>query len=78
MTDASPPPRNRSESLRNKANEFFNEKKKRSEAFFEQMQTDRVVGDAKTAKLRALRLAKEAADSQTAQVSKNAKKAKTK
>lgn len=47
---------------RAKASEFFDEKKKRSEAVFEQMQTERVIGDAKTAKLRALRLAKEAAD----------------
>lgn len=67
MTDRSrspmgSPPRNRSEMLRIKASEFFQEKKKRSETFLEQMQTDRVVSDAKTAKLRALRLAKEAAD----------------
>lgn len=61
-----PPPRNRSEALRNKASEFFQEKQKRSEAFFEQMQTERVVSDAKTAKLRALRLAKEAADRESA------------
>jgi hypothetical protein len=60
-----PPPRSRSESLRNKASEFFQEKKKRTEAVFEQMQTERVISDAKTAKLRALRLAKEALDRET-------------
>ena len=41
---------------------FSREKEKRSEAVFEQMQTERVISDAKTAKLRALRLAKEEAD----------------
>ena len=54
-----PPPRNTRDALRNKASEFFKEKEKRSAAVFEQMQTERVISDAKTAKLRALRLAKE-------------------
>ena len=59
-----PPLRNSSnrEKQRIAASGFFNEKKKRNEAVFEQMQTERVISDAKTAKLRALRLAKEAAD----------------
>ena len=48
--------------LRDKAAVFSREKEKRSEAVFEQMQTERVISDAKTAKLRALRLAKEEAD----------------
>jgi hypothetical protein len=53
--------RNSGESLRIKASEIFQEKTKRSEAVFEQMQTERAISDAKTAKLRTLRLAKEAA-----------------
>jgi hypothetical protein len=57
-----PPPRNTREALRNKAGEFFKEKEKRSAAVFEQMQTARDISDAKTAKLRALRMAKEEAD----------------
>jgi len=57
-----PPPRNPREALRDKASEFFKEKEKRSAAVFEQMKTERVISDAKTAKLRALRLAKEQAD----------------
>ena len=61
-----PPPRNPRDALRNKANEFFKEKEKRSAAVFEQMQTERVISDAKTAKLRALRLAKEDADREAA------------
>ena len=59
-----PPPRNNNnrDGLRDKAAVFSREKEKRSEAVFEQMQTERVISDAKTAKLRALRLAKEEAD----------------
>ena len=57
-----PPPRNPRDALRNKASEFFKEKEKRSAAVFEQMQTERVVSDAKTAKLRALRLARDEAE----------------
>ena len=52
--------------LRDKASEFSREKEKRSAAVFEQMQTERVIIDAKTAKLRALRLAKEHADREAA------------
>jgi hypothetical protein len=73
MTDTShprhpmmPPPRNERDPLRDKANEFFKEKEKRNAAVFEQMQTERVISDAKTAKLRALRLAKEEADREAA------------
>ena len=69
MTDLShprhpmtPPPRNASDAARSKAKEFFKEKQKRGEAVFEQMQTERTISDAKTAKLRSLRLAKEEAD----------------
>ena len=61
-----PPPRNTRDALRNKAGEFFKEKEKRSAAIFEQMQTERVISDAKTAKLRALRLAKEEAEREIA------------
>jgi hypothetical protein len=61
-----PPSRNTRESLRHKAGEFSKEKEKRSAAVFEQMQTERGISDAKTAKLRALRLAKEDADREAA------------
>lgn len=57
-----PPSRNPRDSARHKAGEFFKEKEKRSATVFQQMQTERVISDAKTAKLRALRLAKEEAD----------------
>jgi len=57
-----PPPRNTRDAQRHKADAFFKEKQRRSAAVFEQMQTERVISDAKTAKLRALRLAKEDAD----------------
>jgi len=45
-----------------RAQEFFKEKEARKTTFYQQMETERVVSDAKTAKLRALRLAKEEAD----------------
>ncbi|HEY8950218.1 MAG TPA: hypothetical protein VIM56_15140 [Rhizomicrobium sp.] len=67
-----PPPRNTRDNARHKAGEFFKEKEKRSAAVFEQMQTERDLSDAKTAKLRALRLAKEAADREAAQPADNA------
>lgn len=72
-----PPPRNNRENLRDKASEFFREKEKRSAAVFEQMKTERVISDAKTAKLRALRLAKEAADRETALSADGASEKKT-
>ena len=64
-----PPPRNprdTRDSVRPKAGEFFKEKEKRSAAVFEQMQTERVISDAKTAKLRALRLARDDAEREAA------------
>ena len=76
MTDReplTPPPRTSQQKL-HKASEFAKEKQKRSAAVFEQMQTERVIGDAKTAKLRALRLAKEAADREAALPESAAKK----
>lgn len=72
-----PPPRNARENLRDKASEFFREKEKRSAAVFEQMKTERVISDAKTAKLRALRLAKEAADREAALSADGAAEEKT-
>lgn len=48
--------------LRRKALQHQTEKDNRKAAIFEEMQTERVISDAKTAKLRALRLAKEQAD----------------
>jgi hypothetical protein len=70
-----PPNRNSRDTLREKAGQFFKEKEKRSSAIFEQMQTDRVVSDAKTAKLRALRLAKEEVDREAALLAPPKKKA---
>ncbi len=67
----SPPARDRS-GARQKASDFFKPKEARSAAFFEQMQTERVIGDAKTAKLRALRLAKEDADREAARIAEAA------
>ena len=68
MTDTSrqrhpmtPPPRN-PEQKRHKASGFAKQKEKHSTAVFQQLHTERVISDAKTAKLRALRLAKEEAD----------------
>ena len=61
-----PPSRNARDTQRNKASEFSKEKEKRSAAFFEQMQTERAISDAKTAQLRALRLAKEEAEREIA------------
>lgn len=70
MTDTSRPNHStpqRGDRLRDKANEFFAEKKKRSEVIFEQMQTDRTLSDAKIAKLRALRLARDDAERDAAE-----------
>jgi hypothetical protein len=72
-----PLPRNNRENLRDKASEFFKEKETRRAAVFEQMKTERVVSDARTAKLRALRLAKEAADREAAPSADGAAEKKT-
>ena len=61
----SPPARDR-DGARHKAADFFKAKETRSAALFQQMQTERVISDAKTAKLRALRFAKEDADREAA------------
>jgi hypothetical protein len=55
-----PPDRNR-EAQRRKANEFFREKETRKAMLYQAMETERTVSDEKTAKLRALRLARDAA-----------------
>ena len=47
---------------REKAAQFLKERETRRNALYEEMQTERVIDDAKTARLRALRLAKEAED----------------
>ncbi len=73
-----PLPRNNRENLRDKATEFSKEKEKRSEAIFEQMQTERVIGDAKTAKLRALRLARDEAEREAERLAEEAAPAKKK
>jgi hypothetical protein len=55
-------PESERDGLRRKALQHQTEKDNRKAAIFEEMQTERVISDAKTAKLRALRLAKEQAD----------------
>jgi hypothetical protein len=67
----SPPARDR-DGARHKAADFFKAKETRSAALFQQMQTERVISDAKTAKLRALRLAKEDADREAARIAEKA------
>jgi hypothetical protein len=63
---------------REKAAQFFKERETRKSAIYQQMETERVLGDAKTAKLRALRLAKEEADREAALNAPPAVKAKKK
>lgn len=72
MTDSSssrtvPSARDR-ENSRNKASTFFKEKAARTVATYQQMETDRLIGETKIAKLRALRLAKEEADREVARI----------
>jgi capsule polysaccharide export protein KpsE/RkpR len=50
------------ENSRNRASAFFKEKVTRNVATYQQMETDRLIGETKIAKLKALRLAKEEAD----------------
>jgi hypothetical protein len=52
--------------LRDKAAQFQQEREARRTVVYEEMQTERVIGDEKTARLRALRLAKEEADREAA------------
>jgi hypothetical protein len=56
------------ENSRNKASAFFKEKVNRNVATFQQMETDRLIGETKIAKLRALRLAKEETDREIARI----------
>ena len=56
------------ENSRNKASAFFKEKANRNVATYQQMETDRLIGETKIAKLRALRLAKEEADREVARI----------
>jgi hypothetical protein len=56
------------ENSRNKASAFFKEKASRTVATYQQMETDRLVGETKIAKLRALRLAKEEAEREAARL----------
>jgi hypothetical protein len=56
------------ENSRNKASAFFKEKANRNIATFQQMETDRLIGETKIAKLRALRLAKEETDREVARI----------
>lgn len=68
----SPPPRDR-DGKRRRADAFFKEKETRNTSVFRQMQTERVINDAKTAKLRALRLARDEADRETARIAEENK-----
>ena len=52
--------------LRRKQLQYSTEKENRRAVIFKEMETERSVGDAKTAKLRALRLAREAEDAKAA------------
>ena len=51
--------------LRRKQLQYSTEKENRRAVIFETMETERSVGDAKTAKLRALRLAREAEEAKS-------------
>jgi hypothetical protein len=72
MTDSSSsrtvPSAHDRENSRNKASAFFKEKANRNVATYQQMETDRLIGETKIAKLRALRLAKEDADREEARI----------
>jgi hypothetical protein len=72
MTDSSSsrtaPSAHDRENSRNKASAFFKEKANRNVATYQQMETDRLIGETKIAKLRALRLAKEEADREIARI----------
>ncbi len=63
------PPQSRDrESVRKKALEHFTAKENRNSVIYQQMETERVASDTKTAKLRALRLAKEEMDAEAARL----------
>jgi hypothetical protein len=62
MSDNGKAPESERDGLRRKALQHQTEKDNRKAVIFEEMQSERVISDAKTAKLRALRLAKEQAD----------------
>ena len=63
------PPRDR-DGKRRTALSFFSGGEVRNKVYFEQMQTERTVLDAKIAKLRGLRLAREEADREAAHLAK--------
>jgi hypothetical protein len=62
--------------LRRKQLQYSTEKENRRAVIFEEMETERSVGDAKTAKLRALRLAREAEEAKAAGETETAPKKK--
>ena len=64
--------RNR-EGQRAKAEQFFKERETRKSAIYKEMETERSVSDAKTAKLRALRLAREAEEAAAVKPKKKTK-----
>ena len=68
MTDSIRSSAHDRENSRNKASAYFKEKANRNVATFQQMETDRLIGETKIAKLRALRLAKEDADREVARL----------
>ena len=68
MSENDKAPESERQGLRRKALQHQTEKDNRKAVIFEEMKTDRVISDAKTAKLRALRLAKEEADAAGAEI----------
>jgi hypothetical protein len=62
VSDNDKAPESGRDGLRRKALQHQTEKDNRKAVIFEEMETERSISDAKTAKLRALRLAKEQAD----------------
>jgi len=69
MTDTSSSSRVSNASARlSSRNKVFKEKADRNVATYQQMETDRLIGETKIAKLRALRLAKEEADREAARL----------
>jgi hypothetical protein len=63
-----PPQARDRDSVRKKALEHFTAKENRNSVIYQQMETERVASDAKTAKLRELRLAKEETDREAARL----------
>jgi hypothetical protein len=68
MTDPHSPPLPAREAARKKANDHFQVWENRTTLVKQELAAERAASDAKTARLRALRLAKEAADQEAARL----------